>query len=104
MFAPPPSHPASYGTQHVRTPPPPRRAFKCALILPAPHPPSPTPQGLHVRVWRGYEDFLDEMAERFPDEKDNVAKFYGECWKVCGCRLGGGGGRPGGMLWACGQW
>ena len=40
------------------------------------------PQGLNVRVWRTYEDFIQEMAAKFPHEREGIRKFYDECWKV----------------------
>ena len=39
-------------------------------------------QGLDVKVWRKYEDFVEELSERFPHERDGIRKFYGECWAV----------------------
>jgi len=35
-----------------------------------------------VRVWRGYEDFVDELAARFPAERAGIHAFYGEAWRV----------------------
>ena len=40
------------------------------------------PGGLSIRVWRAYEDFLTDMAARFPAEREGVRKFYDECWRV----------------------
>ncbi|CAK0737231.1 hypothetical protein CVIRNUC_000877 [Coccomyxa viridis] len=40
------------------------------------------PQGLDVKVWRKYNDFVDELSERFPHERKGIEKFYGECWAV----------------------
>ncbi|PNH03626.1 Prolycopene isomerase, chloroplastic [Tetrabaena socialis] len=40
------------------------------------------PKGLEVAVWRKYEDFIAELTERFPHEREGIAKFYGECWRV----------------------
>ncbi|KAK9827277.1 hypothetical protein WJX81_007326 [Elliptochloris bilobata] len=40
------------------------------------------PQGLEVKVWRGYEDFVDELAARFPAERKGIEAFYGEAWRV----------------------
>lgn len=39
-------------------------------------------QGLDVKVWRKYDDFLEELSERFPHEREGIRKFYGECWAV----------------------
>lgn len=40
------------------------------------------PSGLNVQVWRKYEDFVSELASRFPHEKEGIKSFYDECWKV----------------------
>lgn len=39
-------------------------------------------QGLDVKVWRDYEDFVEELSQRFPHEREGIRKFYGECWAV----------------------
>ena len=39
-------------------------------------------QGLDVKVWREYEDFVEELSQRFPHEREGIKKFYGECWAV----------------------
>lgn len=39
-------------------------------------------QGLEVKVWRGYKDFVDELAARFPAERAGIEAFYGEAWRV----------------------
>lgn len=39
-------------------------------------------QGLDVKVWRKYDDFVEELAQRFPHEREGIKKFYGECWAV----------------------
>ena len=39
-------------------------------------------QGLDVKVWRKYDDFVEELSERFPHERKGIEKFYGECWAV----------------------
>ena len=39
-------------------------------------------QGLDVKVWRKYENFVEELSERFPHEREGIKKFYGECWAV----------------------
>ena len=33
-------------------------------------------------MWRGYEDFVDELAARFPAERRGIEAFYGEAWRV----------------------
>ncbi|GIL74812.1 hypothetical protein Vretimale_2408 [Volvox reticuliferus] len=40
------------------------------------------PQGLMVAVWRKYEEFLEELSQRFPAEREGIKKFYDECWKI----------------------
>ena len=49
-------------------------------LLPHNHP--GVRQGLEVRVWRAYDDFVEELSERFPHEREGIKKFYGECWAV----------------------
>lgn len=39
-------------------------------------------QGLDVKVWRDYEQFLQELSNRFPKERKGIRKFYDECWRV----------------------
>lgn len=39
-------------------------------------------QGLDVKVWRKYEEFAEELSERFPHEREGIKNFYGECWAV----------------------
>ncbi|GBF98578.1 carotene isomerase [Raphidocelis subcapitata] len=40
------------------------------------------PEGLSVRVWRGYGDFVAELSSKFPHEAAGIKKFYDECWRV----------------------
>nr|UOL49147.1 carotene isomerase [Chelidonium majus] len=40
------------------------------------------PDNLSVRVHREYSDFVMELINRFPHEKEGIHKFYGECWKI----------------------
>ena len=40
------------------------------------------PNDLEVKVWREYEEFLEELGSKFPAERDGIRKFYGECWRV----------------------
>ena len=35
-----------------------------------------------MKVWRKYDDFVEELSERFPHEREGIKKFYGECWAV----------------------
>ncbi len=39
-------------------------------------------QGLEVKVWRDYEQFIAELISLFPHEAEGIRKFYGECWRV----------------------
>ncbi len=40
------------------------------------------PQGLSVRVWRRYEEFVAELTARFPHEREGIRKLYDDCWRV----------------------
>jgi phytoene dehydrogenase-like protein len=40
------------------------------------------PDGLSVKVHRGYEEFVNELYTRFPYEKAGIDGFFGECWRV----------------------
>ena len=35
-----------------------------------------------MKVWRDYEQFLQELGDRFPRERKGIRKFYDECWRV----------------------
>lgn len=35
-----------------------------------------------MKVWRKYDDFVEELSERFPHEREGIKKLYGECWAV----------------------
>lgn len=39
-------------------------------------------QGLEVKVWRDYEEFVQELGNKFPHEREGIRKFYDECWRV----------------------
>ena len=39
-------------------------------------------QGLEVKVWLDYEQFIGELGDRFPHERRGIRKFYDECWRV----------------------
>lgn len=41
------------------------------------------PNNLSVQVHREYGEFVAELTNKFPHEKEGILKFYGECWKVC---------------------
>ncbi len=43
------------------------------------------PGGLDVKVHREYEQFLQELGDRFPHEREGIRRFYDECWKVFHC-------------------
>lgn len=43
------------------------------------------PQGLELKVHQDYEKFLDELTGHFPQEKEGIRRFYGECWQVFNC-------------------
>lgn len=43
------------------------------------------PNDLQLRVHRDYEQFIQELSDRFPHEKDGIRKFYDECWRVFNC-------------------
>ncbi|HAZ47038.1 MAG TPA: carotene isomerase [Cyanobacteria bacterium UBA11371] len=43
------------------------------------------PDGLNLRVHRNYEKFLQELIERFPQERHGIRQFYDECWEVFNC-------------------
>ncbi|XP_042490909.1 prolycopene isomerase, chloroplastic [Macadamia integrifolia] len=40
------------------------------------------PDNLSVQVHREYSDFIADLTNKFPHEKEGILKFYGECWKV----------------------
>lgn len=40
------------------------------------------PSNLSVRVHREYNDFITELINNFPHEKDGIVRFYNECWKI----------------------
>ena len=39
-------------------------------------------QGLQVKVWRDYTEFIKELTSRFPHDRAGIQKFYDECWRV----------------------
>ncbi|MEO1400464.1 MAG: carotenoid isomerase [Cyanobacteria bacterium J06635_1] len=43
------------------------------------------PEGLDLKVHRGYERFLTELIQRFPHEAKGIRRFYDECWRVFNC-------------------
>ncbi|AFY67458.1 carotenoid isomerase [Geitlerinema sp. PCC 7407] len=43
------------------------------------------PKDLQLRVHRDYEQFIQELSDRFPHEKEGIRKFYDECWRVFNC-------------------
>lgn len=42
------------------------------------------PDGKTIRVHQDYEKFLQELIDRFPQEREGIRRFYGECWRVFG--------------------
>ena len=42
------------------------------------------PNGLEIKVWRKYEDFVDELKAVFTQESTSkgLQRFYDECWRV----------------------
>ncbi|XP_026426555.1 prolycopene isomerase, chloroplastic isoform X2 [Papaver somniferum] len=40
------------------------------------------PNNLSVLVHREYNDFITELTNKFPHEKEGINKFYGVCWKI----------------------
>ena len=43
------------------------------------------PQGLELKVHRDYGNFLQELTEHFPQEREGIRRFYDECWQVFNC-------------------
>lgn len=43
------------------------------------------PNGLDLKVHRDYENFLQELIQRFPHEQQGIRQFYDECWQVFNC-------------------
>lgn len=43
------------------------------------------PQDLEIKVHRNYENFLQELSQRFPHESRGIRQFYDECWAVFHC-------------------
>ncbi|MBE9114742.1 carotene isomerase [Lusitaniella coriacea LEGE 07157] len=43
------------------------------------------PDELILKVHRNYENFLQELIEKFPHEREGIRRFYDECWKVFNC-------------------
>jgi prolycopene isomerase len=43
------------------------------------------PSGLELKVHRDYEKFLQELTAHFPQEREGIRRFYGECWNVFNC-------------------
>ncbi|GMY14387.1 prolycopene isomerase, chloroplastic [Fagus crenata] len=40
------------------------------------------PNNSSVRVHREYSEFIAELTNKYPHEKEGILKFYGECWKI----------------------
>ena len=43
------------------------------------------PHGLNLKVHRAYENFLQELGDRFPHERQGVRRFYDQCRQVFNC-------------------
>ena len=43
------------------------------------------PNELEIQVHRNYENFLQELTDKFPRERQGIRRFYDECWKVFNC-------------------
>jgi len=43
------------------------------------------PNGLDLKVHRDYEQFLQELTAKFPQEREGIRRFYDECWQVFNC-------------------
>jgi prolycopene isomerase len=43
------------------------------------------PDGLDIKVDRVYEKFLQNLTAYFPQEAQNIRRFYNECWQVFNC-------------------
>ncbi|MBL1209680.1 MAG: carotene isomerase [Geminocystis sp. GBBB08] len=43
------------------------------------------PNKLDLKVHRDYNKFLQELYNRFPEEKKGIKSFYDECWQVFNC-------------------
>jgi len=40
------------------------------------------PNQLDIKVHRDYEQFLQELGDRFPHERRGIRQFYDECWSI----------------------
>ncbi|KAM7261959.1 hypothetical protein ACFE04_021036 [Oxalis oulophora] len=40
------------------------------------------PNNLSVRVHKEYSEFIAELTDKFPHEKEGIQMFYGTCWKI----------------------
>ena len=40
------------------------------------------PNGLQPKVWRSYEEYIEDLTSWFPHEARGIRSFYDECWKV----------------------
>ncbi|AFY72542.1 carotene isomerase [Synechococcus sp. PCC 7502] len=43
------------------------------------------PNHLDIKVDRNYETFIQELGDRFPNERVGIRKFYDACWDVFNC-------------------
>ncbi len=40
---------------------------------------------IDIKVHRDYQQFIEELSIRFPQEREGIKKFYDECWRVFNC-------------------
>ncbi len=43
------------------------------------------PNNLDLKVHQNYDQFLQGLIQKFPNEEKGIRAFYGECWKVFNC-------------------
>jgi prolycopene isomerase len=43
------------------------------------------PDNLELKVHKNYEKFIQELSDKFPQEKVGIRRFYDDCWQVFNC-------------------
>jgi prolycopene isomerase len=43
------------------------------------------PTNLNFKVYRDYKNFLQELSQKFPEERQGIRQFYDTCWTVFNC-------------------
>ncbi len=43
------------------------------------------PGNLELKVHKNYEKFIQELSDKFPQEKVGIRRFYDDCWQVFNC-------------------